>query len=354
MITINGHRTGLIVPATRPRTFTRYRDAVKIRGRSEILEIINDPSRKMGRDRWGTERIKNQGNRGACNGFAGATALEQSREILGQDFVALSGEGLYAQINGGSDRGSLLNEGMEAIMRTGIPPQSMVPHEEYLWRRISQEAKDACSRFRAHECYRVDDELELADGLASGFTGVVAVHATNAWSRIDNNGVCGTSNGVGNHAVAVDGIRIVGGELQFDMPNSWDLTFGDNGRGWLTWSRHFKTTVKYHAFYLIRSTLDDPQADNPPAIDGEQPRPEPKPSKIVKITMGSSSNCGWCSKWKSEELPLLDALGWDFSEVSASGSVPTFTIDTANQNQKIVGFTTVAKLQSIVRDMQSR
>lgn len=354
MITIGGHRTGLIVPATRPRTFTRYAEAKTLKSRNEILEILNDPSRKMGRDRWGTERIKNQGNRGACNGFAGATADEEARELRGLPFVALSGEGLYAQINGGRDQGSMLDDGMKALMETGVPPESMVPHEEYRWSRVSAEAKAACSRFRAFECYGVDTEDELVDGLASDFVGVVAVHASNAWSNLDSDGRCGTSNGMGNHAVAVDGLRWFDDEWNFDMPNSWDTRWGKNGRGWLTWQRHFLTSIKHHDFYLIRSTLDDPQGDNPPAPDGYESSPQPDPVATVLIEMGSSSSCGWCAKWKSEEWPLLDVLGWNLTEdKNASGSVPTFTITVGGRRQSMVGFTTAAKMQAIVAQMKS-
>lgn len=351
MITIGGHRTGLIVPATRPRTFTRYRDAKTLKSRNEILEILNDPSRKMGRDRWGSYRIKNQGGRGACNGFAGATALEEQRELRGLPFISLSGEGLYAQINGGSDRGSMLDDGMQAIMKTGVPPASMVPHEEYLWSRISAEAKAACSRFRGFECYGIDTEDELADGLANDFTGVVAVHASNAWSNLDSNGVCGTSNGMGNHAVAVDGLRWFENEFQFDMPNSWDTRWGNNGRGWLTWKRHFQTSIKYHDFYLIRSTLDDPQGDNPPPPDGYESSPQPDPVATVLVEMGSSSSCGWCSKWKTEERPILERLGWSISEVTESGSVPTFRLTVGGKTKSFVGFQKAERLRKESEEM---
>lgn len=260
---------GLLVPESRPLTFPAYADSGQpMYTRDQKIALINDPKR-MKAQTWfpNSVYIKSQGGRGSCNGYAGAKALERARVKRGLKHVPLSGEGLYAQINGQRDAGSMLDDGMKALVEKGVPPESMVPHQEYLWRNISAEARAAMPRFKALECYRVDTSDELESGLCAGFVGVIAVHANNAFNRLDGDARVSPTDGPGNHAVGVDDIRIhSNGEFEFDMFNSWGLRYGREGRGWVSWSRHLRTTSRYHAFYLIRSTNDDPQGDNPPEV----------------------------------------------------------------------------------------
>jgi hypothetical protein len=260
---------GCLVPEFRPETFSAYADApmAKMFTKDERLGILNHKPRTPARILFpAADYIRNQGGRGSCNGYAGAHTLEKARVKAGRKRVRLSGEGLYAQINGGRDGGSMLDRGMKAMTEAGVPPEALVPHEEYLWNRISSEAKAAMARFKALECYRVDTEDELASGLCAGFLGVIAVHVARGFESIDADGVVGRTDGPGNHAVGVDDIRFHNGEWQFDMVNSWGRRYGDDGRGWVSWNRHLRTTSRYHAFYLVRGSIDDPEGDNPPEL----------------------------------------------------------------------------------------
>lgn len=259
---------GCLVPDRRPETFPAYADSQPMFTRDQKLDLLRDPKR-MGATLWfpNSIYIKSQGGRGSCNGYAGAKALERARVKRGLRHIPLSGEGLYAQINGGRDGGSMLDDGMKAITERGVPPESLVPHQEYLWRNISEEARQAMPRFKAVECYRVDTSDELESGLCAGFVGVVAVHVTNAFMTLEADGSVFPTDGPGNHAVGVDDIRWTGKEFEFWMFNSWGLRYGREGRGWLSWSRHFRSPSRHHAFYLIRSTTDDPQGVNPPIAE---------------------------------------------------------------------------------------
>lgn len=260
---------GCLVPEVRPTTFPAYADSQPMFTRAQLEEIYGDPKRTKARVLFDAQQyVRNQGGRGSCNGYAGAKSLEKARVKRGQKHIPLSGEGLYAQINGGRDSGSLLDKGMQALCDNGVPPEEMVPHEEYLWGRVSAEAKAACSRFKAFECYRADSEDELASGLAAGFLGVIAVHVENGFTSLDADGRVSPTDGPGNHAVGVDDFRFYRDGIEFDMVNSWGLGYGHQGRGWVSWQRHLRTTSRYHAFYLIRSTMDDPQGVNPPPLKG--------------------------------------------------------------------------------------
>jgi hypothetical protein len=264
---IDGHYTGLLIPEVRDSGLPRYQLSQKMLGMDQIKSILDDPRRVSARQRFPSrEWIKNQGQRGSCNGFSCAKALERARVKQGMSHVALSGEGAYAQMNGGRDQGSALAAGMRVLIESGVPLESLVPSQEFLWNRISAEAKASRSRFKAAECYAVESEMELASALASEFVCVIAVHASGNYSSLDENGVSRQSLGPGNHSVGAQDLRIVNGELQFDSFNSWGTRWGDQGHNWVTWRRHLASTIRYHQFFAIRAALDDPQGDNPPAI----------------------------------------------------------------------------------------
>ena len=263
------YKLGCLVPEVRPMSFAAYADAGPMLTKEQSLKILTDPNRTPSRKRFaGRTWIWNQGQVGSCNGYAGAGALARARVRRGLAYIKLSGESLYAQINGGRDVGSMLDDGMKAIQKTGVSPAELVRHETYLWRDVSAEARAAMSRFKAEECYRVDTEEELIAGLAMGFDGVLAVHVTRGFYNINSEGLVGNSDGAGNHAVCVDDVRFVNGVFEFDMANSWDLTYGTQGRGYLRWRNHLSNTVKHHCFYLVRTTIDDPKGDNPPQLIG--------------------------------------------------------------------------------------
>ena len=266
---VGGNYTGLLIPDVRDSGLPRYSLTQRMLTIEQIRSIVEAPGRIPARQRFIPGKwIKNQGQRGSCNGFSCAKALERSRVKQGMSHVPLSGEGAYAQMNGGRDQGSALSAGMRVLLESGVPPESMVPSQEFLWNRISNEAKQARSRFKAAECYAIESELELASALAMEFVCVIAVHASGNYSSLDSDGVSRQSLGPGNHSVGAQDVRFRNGELQFDSFNSWGTRWGEQGHNWVTWKRHLSSTIRNHQFFAIRAASDDPQADNPPQIRG--------------------------------------------------------------------------------------
>lgn len=258
---------GLLIPRVRATTQPLFASTGLTLTQQQIADILNDPNRKPAVKRFPPAQwIKSQGGRGSCNGYACAKALERSRVIRGLPHVALSGEYVYSTINGGRDGGSMLDDGMATIVKNGVAPEAMVPHQEYLWNRIGIDARQAAPRFKAHECYGVETELELASAIALGFVCVIAVHASGNYSRLDSRGVSAPSPGSGNHSVGCHDVRIYNGRFEFQSFNSWGTRWGDLGHNWVTWRDHLASTNRYHFFFAIRSSGDDPQGDNPPAI----------------------------------------------------------------------------------------
>lgn len=229
----------------------------------EIKQAVTDPTWVKAAESFGDAWVKDQDGVGACAGYAAASALERSRARRGLVYVELSGDAIYAAVNGGRDQGSGLENNMVWLRDNGIPPAELVPRHEYRKNRIPAKAYTEGKRFKGFECYALRSELELASAIVGGFSVVIACHAGNGGRSPD--GLIDWSNGVGNHSVVCDDVRLRNGVFEFQIANSWGLRWGERGRGWLRWANHLSNPVKHHMFYSVRSTIDDPQGDNPPA-----------------------------------------------------------------------------------------
>lgn len=264
-------RLGCVVPAAFSTKYTAFADAFP----NEMLTadqirtaLAGKPSMWGRRERFaGQKYIRNQRNFGSCNGFSTAAMLSRIRELRGEPYVCLSGADAYSQMNGNRDEGSTLQDGM-IVCETGIAPEDMVAWNQIYSSQISAEAKAARLRFRGFKVYAVDTELELASALVIGRCCVVAVHVTQSFYRQDGNGVNQGVNGPGNHSTGVQDIRLQSdGTINYDMANSWDVTWCTGGYTWLTWNGQLRETVKYHRFWVLVSSTDDPQDDsNPPPV----------------------------------------------------------------------------------------
>lgn len=249
--------TGLQVSDDKLEGYPVFADSGLMLTEEQVRKGITQATFKSGRDRWDESYIKNQGRFGACNGFACASGLERARVMRGLKLQRLSGWGLYAAINGGRDNGSALVRGLEYMIKTGCPPTVAGEKGTFRWSEVPAEAKARQGEFMLIEGYRIMSELEHAVALYRGFPVIVAVQASNRWSQLDGDGVASPSDGIGNHSVLTDGIKLSrSGKFLFDDPNSWGLGWGQRGRCYLTWDRHFRQTSRNHTFFAITSTSD--------------------------------------------------------------------------------------------------
>lgn len=244
--------------------FPVFEDAVKTLSEPELLDIARSGIAD-GRNRFDSSYIKNQRSHGSCNGFAGALALTRARVRRGLKRVDLSGAYLYSLINGGSDNGSMLEDGMRVMQSKGIASEMLVGWDAIYPNRYNRASADAeALRYQGFECYATRTILGTFTAAALGFDLVVAVHVGSNFERVDSEGVPGRSSGPGNHAVGADGLTCVqGSRLALTNFNSWDVVYGQEGRMCLT-QDHLAQTIQNHTFYAIRSTDDDPDATNPP------------------------------------------------------------------------------------------
>lgn len=244
--------------------FPLFEDAVPLLTDDEIRDLFaNGP--KSGRVYFDDSWIADQGQFGSCNGWASAKALEAARERKGLPRVKLSGSSVYARINGGRDNGSIPEEAVAAMQTYGVVPEGPSRVDEIYMSQYSAADWQEALRYRAGECYVTRSRQAFLSGIALGFDGVVAVHAGNRYMNVDADGVAGSDSGRGNHAVRIDGGKVLGSRILLDQPGSWNLGYGIRGRAYLEWERHLAQTSQAFAFYLIRSAADDPSGTAPPA-----------------------------------------------------------------------------------------
>ncbi len=252
------YTTGCLVPPVKVCSFPSLASApgFTVWSKQDIIAAVNAKPYKRRTQFAGTDWILNQGNRGSCNCAAATGSLRRTMVIGGRNVVPqLSWEFLYAQLVDGNDSGSMLDDGMNMIMKSGIPPLDPTKHplnRDIRKSNYSAEEYAAAKSWMAESCYQVHNELELATLLLSGQgAGVIAVHVGNSFMHLDSKGYIGADRGPGNHAVGVSDVEIIDGELAFDHNGSWGVDVHDQGYGYVNWARHLSQTSQYHAFYAI-------------------------------------------------------------------------------------------------------
>lgn len=255
--------TGLQLPERgKVTTFTAIEAAeavgdIKFLTKAQIQKIAKS-GEMDGRKKFDKSWVKDQKTHGSCNGFAGAAVLTKARVLNGQPRVDLSGAYLYSLINGGMDRGSQLEDGMNK-MAGGIATAETVPWNAIYPSQYDREkAREEASRFRGVLVYAIESEEGYWNALALGYMVVTAVHAGSRFMQVDRaSGVAGVDYGPGNHAVHCDGLTWVG-ELAGTGENSWNVTYGVNGRMNLL-SAHYQQPSKYHLSYAVLDVSEDPK-----------------------------------------------------------------------------------------------
>lgn len=254
----NERRLGLILPKTYPAELPRLTAIPGFRqwSKQEIEEAIRTKPKKVREIFKGNDWVENQQSRGSCCPTATTAAGRKAAFYAGlNDVPRTAAEFLYAQVNRGKDEGALLDETQRAAGEIGwiLRDDKKHPFNRDIYKNnySPEEYRDALLR-RAGASYQVDSELDLATLLLSRAGGaVVAVDVDNSFMQLDRYGFAGGGRGPGNHAVNVDDVEIINGELSFDMANSWGLEYGDEGRAYLSWTRHFNNTHRYHKFFVI-------------------------------------------------------------------------------------------------------
>lgn len=253
-INVNGVERVLgCIPGKSLFQFARFADKVPVMPRSEWRDIDRRKSLPF---------ILDQKSHGSCVGFSAAGALMRARALSGQNLVTLSGAFVYSFINGGRDQGAMIGDAVSVLENNGVATDYLVPWDHIFPSRIDKRAYEVAKRFRAEAIYVANTFDEIMTAIQLGeYIPVFAVMVGNRFTSLDRDGICGFDNGPGNHAVHADGAKKIGSDWTIDMPNSWNLDFGVNGRGRLT-ERHIESVQQ--DCYVIKAAIDDPEDPDPP------------------------------------------------------------------------------------------
>lgn len=178
--------------------------------------------------------IYDQDGLNSCVGNGGVRTLRCIRALAGMKDVKLSPGFLYAYINGGQDQGAMIPDVIPALKKYGACPFDIMGQKPIYIRQLSAAAKQAATHYTLIDAYRCNTWEETCSALLTGrYVACFGIQVGNSFYQFDQYGVCGHSNGPGNHCVMADGLKKLGdGRWALDVANSWGYAFGPwkNGR----------------------------------------------------------------------------------------------------------------------------
>ncbi len=169
--------------------------------------------------------VHDQNGYGMCNASATASVIETQEIKSGGALVKLSGGDLYNRICGGSDRGSMLEDGLEES-KNGIATVDECPYLE--WRRRS--AGTTRSQHRVLEWYLCPTFAACFSAVCYGFDLVTGIMWYDNFNP-DNTGWLPKrgSGRPGGHAIHGYKPAYGGGRAGIWHKNSWTTRYGIGG-----------------------------------------------------------------------------------------------------------------------------
>ncbi len=214
--------------------------------------------------RWLELGIWDQGQIGACGGFGACRQFAIAHRLAGHAPRKFSPWFVYASVNGGFDRGSVVSDLMETIQANGVCLDEQVPNGEFLLSRIGAEARKTARRFRARECYALANFDEACTAWQLGCAVGIGIDVGTRFQP-DAEGFLPDQRGqAGGHYMGTEGMLFARGQWWLIVANSWTAKWGKNGYCFLPES--YLTNAWFEGF-AVRDVTDDPEdpADQPPA-----------------------------------------------------------------------------------------
>lgn len=258
-------KTGMKTPTTRPLGHSSF-PAVDLLSLDDAYEILKNPNRKQVRDIGPLKKNLNQGSLSSCNLYAAARMLIVTGYFAFGTVMDYAPEFNYHLITGGRDEGSLLPDGMNSLIRQGMPHRSYYPYQVCDQRPSPEAMNDASqNKLLADEVNQMPaDSIEqhyraMVSSVLRRQSLVTAVHVGRNWMEVDRRtGIVGLDLGPGNHAIAVTDCelnpRLNGSkprswaEFLLWHDGSWDESYGVAGGGFIT-IEHTRQPMQYHATY---------------------------------------------------------------------------------------------------------
>jgi len=125
----------------------------------EIFPLLTAAAPLIPREKWKpisfrqyVRRVQEQDGIGSCNANAATGTVEDLRSVNGMPQLPLSAGNLYGRINGGSDRGSLLGDALDALVKDGVCTTAVVGNID--WRNWNAPGwQEEAKRFRILEAW---------------------------------------------------------------------------------------------------------------------------------------------------------------------------------------------------------
>lgn len=208
-------------------------------------------------DEWPAEvEIKDQDGRGACNGHAAATGAEMLRWLAGMTYAPLSAWYIYAILCRGVDRGSMILDALDLLMKDGVAPESEVAYGIINPAKLTAKAHERATFNRVELGERLGSYEQLGSAIQRRQPINLAVCVGNQFNNLNGDGVPGLGRGYCNHAVFVgSGMkRAKDGSWLGKMANSWTTAWGLSGFCWLP-LKYVPTAAAFEA-YTLRAGVD--------------------------------------------------------------------------------------------------
>lgn len=170
-----------------------------------------------------------------CTNASLAGLSETLWTASGNPFVELSMAYLYALCNGGVDEGAFCRDLAAKLLSVGIPTAKLVPESQVTARAFSSDvASDAGTR-KALEIYQCLNWQDVGSALSRRFLVYHGFCLGGRFFSTGSDGLVPAYDGAytNGHAQYSRGLRKVNGVWRTVTPNSWDVTFGDKGVGYI-------------------------------------------------------------------------------------------------------------------------
>jgi hypothetical protein len=212
-------------------------------------------------------KIKDQDQRGACNGHAAATSLEIARWIAGYEHVDLSAWLIYADLCGGVDQGSSIGEALKLLQEQGTCTDVRVPWRTINPRAIGPDARAECTRFRIEIGKMQSDFAQLMTSTQLRRPGNFSIFVGYRFNELDADGCPPAVRGMGNHAVTY-GLGAKKSPTHgwlIKCQNSWTAGWGKGGYFWIH-EGHLKNQAFFEAYEVMAAYADPQDPHKPPVV----------------------------------------------------------------------------------------
>lgn len=264
-IDVGGHRRYL---ASKPDTAGKFKALPKFADHFPVLAKSDwfEVDRRALFAPFGTF---DQNGHGSCVGNGWAMGASKARMLAGMKPVLLSPAWFYSLINGNSDNGAVISDGLEAGLNVGFCTFQTVGQDPIYQSRMPAAAKAEASRFKLSRAFQVTSYAEIISALLmpKPMIPVYGYMVGRNFQSFDRYGVAGHDRGPGNHCNHADGVKLLSdGRWVLDDHNSWNAEWGPfgNGRVYLD-ENHLFGGGDQADCCIIEAAADDPQDPGPPS-----------------------------------------------------------------------------------------